>query len=165
MIASGRPRQRYRYNIGNYNFGGPLVLPKFNRGKKNLFFFFNQEYQNLVTMFAVKQLTERLCRRSGVEPGTAASLPALGLALAVVSFALTVASNQLSRRIEACADTFALELTNDPRQFIEMERDLSLSNVADPDPPRWARLLLGTHPAIVERLGIAEAHRRGARAA
>ncbi len=54
---AGRPRQRYRYNIGNYNFGGPLVLPKINRGKKNLFFFFNQEYQNLVTMFAVKQIT------------------------------------------------------------------------------------------------------------
>jgi len=114
-------------------------------------------------MFAVKQLTERLCRRSGVEPGTAASLPALGLALAVVSFALTVASNQLSRRIEACADTFALELTNDPRQFIEMERDLSLSNVADPDPPRALAWLFATHPPPIERIGAAVEFERGGR--
>ena len=113
-------------------------------------------------MFAVKQLTERLCRRSGAQPGTAASLPALALALAVVSFALRVVSNQLSRRIEARADAFALELTNDPRQFIEMERELSLSNLADPDPPHALAWLFATHPAPIERIGAAvEFERRG----
>ena len=47
---AGRPRQEYRYNIGSYYIGGPVYVPKtnINRGRKNLFFFWNQEYQNQV---------------------------------------------------------------------------------------------------------------------
>lgn len=52
---AGRPRQEYRYNIGNYSFGGPVVFPKLP--KKKLFFFVNQEFQNLVTMYPVKTVT------------------------------------------------------------------------------------------------------------
>jgi STE24 endopeptidase len=104
---------------------------------------------------AVKQLTDRLCTRAAVRPGTAESLPALAFAFALVSFALTTVSNRLSRRIEARADTFALELTNDPQQFIEMERRLTLSNLSDPAPPRGLSWLFGTHPRPIERIGAA----------
>jgi hypothetical protein len=52
---AGRPRQEYRYNIGNYSIGGPVRLPKVPKNK--LFFFFNEEFQNLVTMYAVKTVT------------------------------------------------------------------------------------------------------------
>ncbi len=54
---AGRPRQEYRYNIGSYSIGGPVVLPKIYRGKRNLFFFFNQEYQNQVVSYAVNEKT------------------------------------------------------------------------------------------------------------
>ncbi len=54
---AGRPRQEYRYNIGSYYIGGPVVLPKIYRGHRNLFFFFNQEYQNQVVSYAVNEKT------------------------------------------------------------------------------------------------------------
>src|SRR5260370_7951577 len=52
---AGRPRQEYRYNIGSYFFSGPV--PKVNRGRKKLFFFFNQEYQVQVVSYAVNEKT------------------------------------------------------------------------------------------------------------
>ena len=54
---AGRPRQRYRYNIGSYSIGGPVILPKLNRNRKNLFFFFNQEYQKQVVAYPVEEKT------------------------------------------------------------------------------------------------------------
>ena len=54
---AGRPRQEYRYNIGSYSVGGPVVLPKIYRGRKNLFFFFNQEFQNQVVSYSVNEVT------------------------------------------------------------------------------------------------------------
>jgi hypothetical protein len=54
---AGRPRQEYRYNIGSYSIGGPVILPKIYRGHRNLFFFFNQEYQNQVVSYAVNEKT------------------------------------------------------------------------------------------------------------
>ncbi len=99
-------------------------------------------------------------RRCGPVPG---SLPALALSLALVSFALTCAGNALSRPVEARADAFALELTDDPKAFIELERSLTLRNIGDPDPPRLLHTLLGTHPTTKDRIGFGEAYRRGER--
>ena len=106
-------------------------------------------------MLVVMLLTRRFVGRSGRAPGAPATLPAFALALALVSFAAGVVSNQLSRRIEAKADTFALELTSAPRPFVAMQRDLTLSNLSDPDPPAALVWLFGTHPAAVERIGAA----------
>ncbi len=54
---AGQPRQKYRYNIGSYMIGGPVVLPKIYRGHKNLFFFFNQEYQRQIVSYSVNEKT------------------------------------------------------------------------------------------------------------
>jgi STE24 endopeptidase len=62
--------------------------------------------------------------------------------------------------VEARADAFALELTRDPKAFIELERDLALRNLADPEPPAALHLLFGTHPTTVERIGFGEAFER-----
>src|SRR5260370_27508015 len=53
---AGRPRQEYRYNIGSYFFSGPV--PQVNRGRKKLFFFFNQAYQVQAVSYAVNEPTE-----------------------------------------------------------------------------------------------------------
>src|SRR5262249_7403874 len=95
-------------------------------------------------------------------PGPAA-LPALALSLAVISFGITVVGNQLSRRIEARADSFSLRLTNAPQPFIGFERGIAIRNVADPDPPHWLTFLLATHPPTVDRIGIAKAFEAGER--
>jgi STE24 endopeptidase len=111
-------------------------------------------------MYLAMLLTERWSRRADVAPGSAGSLPALALALAVVTFGGTVVSNQLSRRVEARADERSLELTREPGQFIRMQRRLALANLADPDPPALTRQLFRTHPTTLERIGAGLAFER-----
>jgi STE24 endopeptidase len=111
-------------------------------------------------MYVVKRLTERWAARAGAPPGATASLPAFALALALVAFAATIVSNQLSRRVEARADAYALDVTAEGRQFIAMERRLVLSNVSDPDPPSAFVWLFGTHPPPIERIGAGVAFER-----
>jgi STE24 endopeptidase len=108
-------------------------------------------------------LARALGRRSGAEPGTPAFLPALAVSLAVTSFAIGVAGNQLSRAVEARADTFSLELTDDPQALIGLQQRLANSNIADPDPPGVFQFLLGSHPTSVERIGEAKAWEEGRR--
>jgi STE24 endopeptidase len=73
---------------------------------------------------------------------------------------MTWLSNDLSRRVEARADSFALRLTHEPGAFINFEQHIVVSNVADPDPPAWSQWLLGTHPTDVARIGAAVAEER-----
>jgi STE24 endopeptidase len=107
--------------------------------------------------FLVQELAERIAgdRRPG--PRT---LPALALSAALVSMLVGSASNALSRRVEAVADAFALRATEDAPAFIELERKLAVTNVAEPEPPRLFQLLFGSHPTTRERIGIGEAWRR-----
>jgi STE24 endopeptidase len=116
---------------------------------------------SLPGMYVVMLLTCRWSARTGAAPGAPASLPALALALTVVAFGLTMISSQLSRAVENRADAFSLELTNEPREFIKLERRLALTNVGDPDPPAVYHWLFDTHPTTVERIGIALAHEGG----
>jgi len=112
-------------------------------------------------LFAAAGLTRRLAP-SEPRAGPAA-LPALALSVAIVSMGVTVIANQLSRRIEARADSYSLRLTDAPEPFIGFERGIAVRNVADPDPPGWVVFLLGTHPPTVDRIGIAKAFEAGAR--
>lgn len=120
-------------------------------------------------MLAVAQITAASSRgrgeaRSG--PGRLAdarTLPALALSLSLVVPAVTTISNQLSRRVEARADTFALQLTDAPESFIDFKRRSTVRNVSEPDPSGPSRWLFGTHPTAVERIGAAEAWSRGVR--
>jgi STE24 endopeptidase len=59
--------------------------------------------------------------------------------------------------VEARADTFALDLTRNPEDFIRFERRITVRNVGDPDPPRLIHLLFDTHPTTLERIGAGEA--------
>ena len=108
--------------------------------------------------WAVAVLAARLAPR-GAELGPRA-VPAVALSLALVAPALTFVSNQLSRDVERRADAFALELTRDPRTFIEFQERIAIKNVSDPDPPALVRFVLGTHPSTIERIGMAEAFAR-----
>jgi STE24 endopeptidase len=101
--------------------------------------------------FLTQTLAQRLAGRERL--GTPAALPAIAFALVLVSLALGWASNVLSRRVEASADTFALEITHEPRAFIQFQRRISVQNVGDPDPPGWYHDLFGTHPKTIERIG------------
>jgi STE24 endopeptidase len=110
-----------------------------------------------VGMFAVARVTGRL---AGAGP---AALPALFLSVALVSTPVVWISNQLSRRVEARADSTAITVTMAPEAQIGFQRRIALRNVSDPDPPDLWHALLGTHPSTMERIGIAKAYESGAR--
>jgi STE24 endopeptidase len=103
---------------------------------------------------------EALARRRGLDPRSVPALPGYLLGLLVASLVLTVVGNQLSRRVEASADQFALELTHDPGALISVQRRLAVTNVSDPDPPGIVTFLLGTHPPTIDRIGAAVTYRR-----
>jgi STE24 endopeptidase len=110
----------------------------------------------------VQRLAEAFGRRQGLgdparRPGPAA-LPAIALAVALVTFGFGAASNVLSRQVEARADAFSLRLTDDPGSFVQFERRLALRNITDPDGPWIWRALFATHPSTLERIGIGEAY-------
>jgi STE24 endopeptidase len=116
-----------------------------------------------LALLFVGEVGSRLARRAGEEPGTPAALPAFALGLAIAAFVLGLIGNQLSRQVEESADTFALELTADPEALIDLQRRLSVANVGDPDPPGLVTNLLRTHPPTIDRIGAAEAWKRGER--
>jgi STE24 endopeptidase len=112
--------------------------------------------------FLTQRLAEAFGRRYGLgdpgrKPGPAA-LPAIALAVAIATFGFTVASNVLSREVEASADSFSLRLTNDPASFVQFEHRLAVQNISDPDPPGVWQALFGTHPTTLQRIGIGKAY-------
>ncbi len=111
----------------------------------------------------VRELAGAVAWRTGADGRGPAALPAYALGLALASLLLGVVGNQLSRRIEASADTFALELTHDPRASIQVQRRLAIENVANPDPSGIVTALVRTHPPTIDRIGAALAYEREAR--
>jgi STE24 endopeptidase len=111
----------------------------------------------------VRELGEAAAQRAGTDRRGPGALPAYALGLALATLVLGVAGNQLSRRVEATADTFALKLTHDPDALIQVQRRLAVENVSNPDPPGVVTALLATHPSTVDRIGAALAYERGAR--
>lgn len=116
-----------------------------------------------LSLIAVSGIAGAIGRRWGGEPGLPPFLPAFAIGIAVVSFVIGVAGNQLSRQVEARADTFALELTDDPQGLLELQQRLAVRNVSDPDPPGLVNFLLRTHPTTMERIGEALAWEQGQR--
>ena len=111
-------------------------------------------------MLFTRELGSALARRSGADPATPAAIPAYLLALSLAVLVLNVPGNQLSRKVEASADAFALELTGDPQALIDLQLRLAETNLSDPDSPGLYEALFATHPAAVERIGAALAYER-----
>ncbi|MCU0228957.1 MAG: TonB-dependent receptor, partial [Bryobacterales bacterium] len=53
----GTERPRYRYNTWNYNVGGPVPVPNWNKNRDKLFFFWSQEFWPLRVPRPIAQLT------------------------------------------------------------------------------------------------------------
>ena len=101
--------------------------------------------------FAVQRLSWAL----SPERGSAAALPALAMAAALVSAPIGLISNRLSRAMERRADQVSLELTGASDAFVSFERTIALQNVADLDPPKWLTSVMATHPSTADRIGAA----------
>jgi STE24 endopeptidase len=107
----------------------------------------------------VRELSLAVAGRRGVDPTAPAAVPIYMLALTVASIGLGIVGNQLSRKIEASADRFAVELTDDPQALVDLQLQLARTNLSDPDPPGWSSALFGTHPSTVDRIGAALSYR------
>jgi hypothetical protein len=59
--------------------------------------------------------------------------------------------------MEAEADWKALEVTRDPSALEGLMLGFSEAGLGDPDPPTWVQLVVGTHPALVDRIAMARA--------
>ncbi|MGH2986681.1 MAG: M48 family metalloprotease, partial [Solirubrobacterales bacterium] len=111
-------------------------------------------------MLFTRELGTALARRAGADPAAPAAIPAYLFALSLAALVLNVPGDQLSRKVEASADHFALELTGEPEALIDLQRRLARTNLTDPDPPGLYSALFSTHPPTVERIGAALAYER-----
>jgi STE24 endopeptidase len=84
----------------------------------------------------------------------------LGLAFVFAYMLVTQPlANAVSRRYEAEADWLGLQATHDPAAFVSLERRFVTTSLADPDPPGWVSIWLGTHPTPMERIAMAESQK------
>jgi STE24 endopeptidase len=103
-----------------------------------------------------------LLRLLGADPMSApASYPLLALGISLFGLVCLPAVNAFARSVEADADGFAFQLLGDGRPLAAAMRRLADQNLAEERPPRWAEILLYTHPPIWRRVERAEAARHG----
>lgn len=84
-------------------------------------------------------------------------LPVAVLVLLAAQVVLLPLLSALSRRFERQADVFALRATGELTTFERVMTMLARRNLGDLAPPRWAYLLLFSHPTAPERLALARA--------
>lgn len=94
-------------------------------------------------------------RRGGI--GAPAAVPLALFVVAILQLATAPLANHVSRRMEAEADWKALEVTRDPGALEGLMQGFSSQSLGDPDPPAWVQLMVGTHPALAERIAMARA--------
>jgi STE24 endopeptidase len=85
-----------------------------------------------------------------------AAFPLLVLLAEALGLVALPLLNAFSRHVEQMADRYALTLTRNPAAFVAALCRLEAQNLLEPEPPRWAELLLYTHPPLARRLQAAE---------
>jgi STE24 endopeptidase len=102
-------------------------------------------------------LSPRLLRRAGAESvGDPRVVPLVLFLVAVGGLVSAPVQNLVSRHVEARADVHALDLTGDPSAFIDMQRLLARTNIAEPDPPAAWQWYFGSHPTTAQRVALAK---------
>ena len=86
------------------------------------------------------------------DPG---QVPRAVLVVVLLQLALLPLTNAISRRYEAEADRIALRATGEPAAAEATFRRFVRTNLTDPSPPAWARLILATHPTTEDRIRVA----------
>ena len=128
----------------------------------------HRDISKMIAMQAVMILLgfyiSNLILHAAVEPlgfqgiADAATLPLLGLTIAVLSIIITPFLNTYSRYVEVAADKEAIELTAKPDAFISAMTRLTNQNLSVADPSRWAELLFYDHPPYTKRISLANSY-------
>lgn len=101
--------------------------------------------------FVIARVTRR---RGGMARPEA--VPLSLLVLVVLTLLAQPLQNVITRHMEAEADWTAFGLTEDPEAAKGLFEGFTTTALADPSPPKWAYVLLETHPTIVQRVELAE---------
>jgi STE24 endopeptidase len=89
--------------------------------------------------------------------GVPEAIPLALVVAAAFQLATTPAANWITRRMEAEADWKALEVSRKPEALAQVMVAFAETSLGDPDPPKWAQLMLGTHPSLEERVAMSRA--------
>jgi STE24 endopeptidase len=84
-----------------------------------------------------------------------AAFPLLALLAAAAGLATMPVVNAWSRACERAADRYAVALSGNGAAFAAALERLAAQNRLERQPPRWAELLLATHPSVAERVARA----------
>ncbi|MBI3967551.1 MAG: M48 family metalloprotease [Chloroflexi bacterium] len=112
----------------------------------------------LLAFFVAAQALPALTLGLGLAgPTDLAALPLLALMVGALDLVTTPLTSWLSRAWERAADEHAIKATGKAWAFEAGMTRLSNQNLTEIEPPRWAELLLHSHPSIGSRLRHARA--------
>ncbi|MCR1781680.1 M48 family metalloprotease [Nocardioides carbamazepini] len=94
-------------------------------------------------------------RRGRMDEDEVTSVPRVLALVALATLLAAPVQNGISRAVETRADQTALEVTNAPQSFVDLQRRLALRSHADPTPPAWSQWWFGSHPTVLQRIGLA----------
>jgi STE24 endopeptidase len=92
--------------------------------------------------------------------GDPASLPWLILVFGGLNFLASPLTSYFTRLVESQADEYALNLTHNPKAFINSMTHLTNQNLAVANPARWEEALFYDHPSYNNRVAHARAFER-----
>ncbi|ENQ3107595.1 Zn-dependent protease with chaperone function [Bacillus sp. 491mf] len=87
-------------------------------------------------------------------------LPLFFLVSSVLSFAVSPATNYVSRVEERAADQYALDMTKDSKSGVKTFQYLSKTSLSQVNPPALVKLFMYTHPPIFERILTFEEYKK-----
>ncbi|QZY28018.1 M48 family metalloprotease [Nocardioides coralli] len=82
------------------------------------------------------------------------SVPTVLALLALFTLAAAPVENTISRKVELRADVESLAVTDDPHAFVGLQRTFTLRSLSDPTPPALSQIWFGSHPTVLQRLGL-----------
>ncbi len=102
------------------------------------------------------RIIERMGERFDIkEKHDFAIYPLILLMVSILTFISSPISNVVSRFFEHSSDVYALEMTGDSDAAVRTFQKLSAEGLSHPNPPALVRILIYTHPTIVERIRFA----------
>ncbi len=110
----------------------------------------------------------RVLSRSGAtSAGDPGVVPLILALVAVAGLLSSPVQNTISRAVEARADRGALTVPipglgpqQQRRAFVTMQRRLALQSLSDPSPPWLSQIWFGSHPTVLQRIGLADSLRK-----
>jgi len=108
-----------------------------------------------VSLLALILDSRRLRTRSAIQGASDPRAVAVLLALAAAGALLaSPIQNAASRAIEARADRDSIAATGQGQVFAEMQHELAVHSLSDPTPPRLSQFWFGSHPTVLQRVGL-----------